>query len=394
MFAEPWQAQAFALAVKLSEQGHFTWNEWAAALADELQDAVRRGEPDDGSRYYEHWLAALEKLVAEKGLTDSAALLTRKQAWVSAYRSTPHGQPVELPSSSGISAFLLLLVGGGMVAALYWFMRGEDASALSEGARVGAVVSAGFGALLGMRHALEPDHLAAISTLMTGNRSSAQAAWLGACWGIGHTLTLLVAGGLLMVLKLEMPAVVAQVFELAVIVMLVGFGVRAMHQGVRGEIDAADAHPRNIRTPRVLRHGPLDDRAAIARRRGAWARRQRDADGARGDHAPFDNDASDVLDAVWRRNDCWDGRPVRSARLDDGKGRRRSFRRAHTLGRRGSALNRARLRVGCSGRRGAVLNGAPRRRDAKRHRLGCTARSRTTFLLRGDVARSVLACPP
>jgi nitrile hydratase accessory protein len=225
VFAEPWQAQAFALAVKLSEQGHFTWNEWATALADELQDGVRRGEPDDGSRYYEHWLAALEKLVAEKGLTDSAALLTRKQAWVSAYRSNPHGQPVELPSSSGISEFLMLLAGGGIVAALYWFMRGEDASALSEG----AVVSAGFGALLGMRHALEPDHLAAISPLMTGNRSSAQAAWLGACWGIGHTLTLLVAGGLLMVLKLEMPTVVAQGFELAVIVMLVGFGVRAMH---------------------------------------------------------------------------------------------------------------------------------------------------------------------
>ena len=228
MFAEPWQAQAFALAVKLSEQGHFTWNEWAAALADELQDAVRRGEPDDGSRYYEHWLAALEKLVAEKGLTDSAALLTRKQAWVSAYRSTPHGQPVELPSSLGIAEFLMLLAGGGILAALYWFVRG-DASVLSEG----AVVSAGFGALLGMRHAFEPDHLAAISTLMTGNRSSAQAAWLGACWGLGHTLTLLVAGGLLMLLKLEMPTVVAQGFELAVIVMLVGFGVRAMHQGIR-----------------------------------------------------------------------------------------------------------------------------------------------------------------
>jgi nitrile hydratase accessory protein len=59
VFAEPWQAQAFALAVRLSEQGYFTWKEWAAALADELQAAARRGEPDDGSRYYEHWLAAL-----------------------------------------------------------------------------------------------------------------------------------------------------------------------------------------------------------------------------------------------------------------------------------------------------------------------------------------------
>ena len=62
VFAEPWEAQAFALAVKLSEQGHFTWKEWAAALADELKAAADRGEPDDGSHYYEHWLATLERL--------------------------------------------------------------------------------------------------------------------------------------------------------------------------------------------------------------------------------------------------------------------------------------------------------------------------------------------
>ena len=96
VFAEPWQAQAFALAVKLSEQGHFTWKEWAAALAAELQAAVDRGEPDDGSRYYQHWLATLERLVAEKGLTDSGALLARKEAWADAYRHTPHGKPVFL----------------------------------------------------------------------------------------------------------------------------------------------------------------------------------------------------------------------------------------------------------------------------------------------------------
>jgi nitrile hydratase accessory protein len=92
VFAEPWQAQAFALAVKLSEQGHFTWNEWAAALAVELKSA----EPDDGSRYYEHWLAALERLVVAKGLSNSSAMLERKQAWADAYRHTPHGKPVEL----------------------------------------------------------------------------------------------------------------------------------------------------------------------------------------------------------------------------------------------------------------------------------------------------------
>jgi len=103
VFAEPWQAQAFALAVKLSEQGHFTWKEWAAALADELKAAADRGEPDDGSRYYEHWLATLERLVTAKGLSDPAALLTRKEAWAEAYRHTPHGKPVTLVADSSES---------------------------------------------------------------------------------------------------------------------------------------------------------------------------------------------------------------------------------------------------------------------------------------------------
>lgn len=96
VFAEPWQAQAFALAVRLSAQGHFTWKEWAATLADELRTAAERGEPDDGSRYYEYWLAALERLVTAKRLTDHAELVSRKDKWADAYRHTPHGKPVEL----------------------------------------------------------------------------------------------------------------------------------------------------------------------------------------------------------------------------------------------------------------------------------------------------------
>ena len=99
VFAEPWQAQVFALAVKLSEEGHFTWKEWSEALADEIGSARGRGEPDDGSRYYQYWLAALERLVTAKGLSDATSLLARKQAWAEAYRRTPHGKPVELPSS-------------------------------------------------------------------------------------------------------------------------------------------------------------------------------------------------------------------------------------------------------------------------------------------------------
>ncbi len=103
VFAEPWQAQAFALAVKLSEQGYFTWKEWATALADEIKAAADRGESDDGSRYYQFWLAALERLVTAKGLSDPAALLVRKEAWADAYRHTPHGKPVELPPSARLA---------------------------------------------------------------------------------------------------------------------------------------------------------------------------------------------------------------------------------------------------------------------------------------------------
>lgn len=96
VFAEPWQAQAFAMAVKLSEQGYFTWKEWAKALATELEAAAGRGEPDDGTHYYEHWLVTLERMVTDKRLTDTAALRERKDAWADAYRHTPHGKPVVL----------------------------------------------------------------------------------------------------------------------------------------------------------------------------------------------------------------------------------------------------------------------------------------------------------
>ena len=103
VFAEPWEAQAFALAVKLSEQGYFTWKEWAEALAGELRQAADRGEPDDGSRYYQHWLAALERLVEAKGLTDAQKIGERKEAWAEAYRHTPHGKPVELKARTARS---------------------------------------------------------------------------------------------------------------------------------------------------------------------------------------------------------------------------------------------------------------------------------------------------
>jgi nitrile hydratase accessory protein len=104
VFAEPWQAHAFALAVKLSETRHFTWSEWSAALAAELAAASRRGESDDGSHYYDLWLSALERLVAEKRLIAQPSLLARKKEWADAYRITPHGSPVTLDAVTGDGA--------------------------------------------------------------------------------------------------------------------------------------------------------------------------------------------------------------------------------------------------------------------------------------------------
>jgi len=99
VFGEPWQAAAFALAVSLSQRGHFSWKEWAAALAEELKMSAARGEPDDGSHYYHCWLATLERLIVAKGISRSEELHSCKEAWADAYRRTPHGKPVELENA-------------------------------------------------------------------------------------------------------------------------------------------------------------------------------------------------------------------------------------------------------------------------------------------------------
>jgi nitrile hydratase accessory protein len=101
VFAEAWQARAFALVLKLSERGHFTQGEWTVALARQLRNVVEGGETDDGTHYYDHWLAALEALVIEKAMTTRASLDTRKEEWKDAYLQTPHGKPVELKRPSG-----------------------------------------------------------------------------------------------------------------------------------------------------------------------------------------------------------------------------------------------------------------------------------------------------
>jgi nitrile hydratase accessory protein len=96
VFAEPWQAQAFALTVQLSRAGYFSWSEWADELAAVLREAAAQNPQDDGSDYYQFWLVALERLCLAKGLTDAPALDLRTVAWADAYRRTPHGRPVEL----------------------------------------------------------------------------------------------------------------------------------------------------------------------------------------------------------------------------------------------------------------------------------------------------------
>jgi nitrile hydratase accessory protein len=96
VFREPWEAQAFALALALHERGLFTWPEWAAALAAEIRRAQAAGDPDTGETYYHHWLAALEALVAEKNLADRATLHRYRDAWDHAADRTPHGQPIDL----------------------------------------------------------------------------------------------------------------------------------------------------------------------------------------------------------------------------------------------------------------------------------------------------------
>jgi nitrile hydratase accessory protein len=97
VFKAPWEAQAFAMAVALHEKGAFTWPEWAEALAGVIAEAKARGDPDTGEDYYLHWLTALERLTARKGLVSAGALAERRDAWEEAAHRTPHGQPIELP---------------------------------------------------------------------------------------------------------------------------------------------------------------------------------------------------------------------------------------------------------------------------------------------------------
>ena len=96
VFREPWEAHAFAMALKLHERGVFSWTEWAATLAEEILRAQGAGDADTGETYYRHWLATFERLVAEKGVASSDTLTRYRDAWDHAADRTPHGSPIEL----------------------------------------------------------------------------------------------------------------------------------------------------------------------------------------------------------------------------------------------------------------------------------------------------------
>jgi len=96
VFREPWEGQAFAMALSLHERGLFSWDEWAEMLGEEIRRAQAAGDPDTGETYYHHWFNTLERMVAEKGLASHATLRAYRDAWERAARRTPHGRPIEL----------------------------------------------------------------------------------------------------------------------------------------------------------------------------------------------------------------------------------------------------------------------------------------------------------
>lgn len=95
VFRAPWEAHAFAMALALHERGEFTWKEWALAIAEVIGEAQERGDTDTGDDYYGHWLTALERIAARKGIVTEALLHQRRDQWEAAARRTPHGQPIE-----------------------------------------------------------------------------------------------------------------------------------------------------------------------------------------------------------------------------------------------------------------------------------------------------------
>ena len=101
VFAEPWHAQVFAITMRLSQAGHFSWTEWSERFGAVQSAQAEAGAPDDGSAYYDAWLAALESLLIEADLAGAGDLARLKDAWTEAYLQTPHGESVQLKTTNG-----------------------------------------------------------------------------------------------------------------------------------------------------------------------------------------------------------------------------------------------------------------------------------------------------
>ncbi|MFT4184481.1 MAG: nitrile hydratase accessory protein [Rhizobium sp.] len=93
VFPEPWAAEAFAMTVHLHERGLFGWSEWAECLSSELH---KPGRAEDGSDYFDCWVAALSGLLVAKGVADAEAILDLQRSWQRAAEATPHGKPIRL----------------------------------------------------------------------------------------------------------------------------------------------------------------------------------------------------------------------------------------------------------------------------------------------------------
>jgi nitrile hydratase accessory protein len=96
VFAEPWHAQVFALAVHLNESGLFTWSVWAERFSQTLSAHGIDRELDGGDDYFTAWLATLESLLAERDITAPGEVSRLRSAWEAAYLNTPHGAQVHL----------------------------------------------------------------------------------------------------------------------------------------------------------------------------------------------------------------------------------------------------------------------------------------------------------
>ena len=96
VFAEPWEAHAFAIAVILSENGMIKWSEFSDTLAKKIKILKEQGLHDSGNTHYHLWLSALETILFEKKIMKKSDLKRSIKQWRSAYLSTPHGKPVRL----------------------------------------------------------------------------------------------------------------------------------------------------------------------------------------------------------------------------------------------------------------------------------------------------------